>query len=231
MDRTEEHQVWYYASAVISFALSSFSFFSLLAYILYQAPVIRTSLSDSAIDVLFELPASPQANEPPVDEEVNIPPPPPAKKIRDLWGESNATAEKVAEEIRKEDINRPLGESLRVDSRLDRSKPELQAFKAINTAGGAVQDGKADSIESRYYSEVIKRLHDAWQASHSDLGKMAVIKMRIERGGQVSYTIVKYSGDQPFIDRLESALERIKATGLEPPSRLLVLDVNFKVEE
>ncbi|MDR3162334.1 MAG: TonB C-terminal domain-containing protein [Helicobacteraceae bacterium] len=184
---------------------------------------------DNAIDVLFELPASPQANEPLVDEEVNIPPPM-AKKIRELWGESNATVEKVAEEIRKEEINRPLSESLRVVSRLDQPKPVLQAFKAVNTAGGA-QGGKPDNIESRYYSEVVKRLHAAWQASHSDLGKMAVIKMRIERGGQVSYTIVRYSGDQPFIDRLEGALERIKATGLEPPSRLLVLDVNFKVEE
>jgi hypothetical protein len=55
--------------------------------------------------------------------------------------------------------------------------------------------------------------------------------MRIERSGAVSYRIKSVTGDQPFIDRLNGALEEIRVSGLAPPPRLITLDVRFIVKE
>ena len=238
---------WFYTSGVISIWFCSTLFFALLSYMSYRVPVFKVSSDEGvAVDVEFEQPASFEPIIQPLQETSEIQEVRQATKaasINELFGDINSSVNpdellqsvKNAESYR---INLPAlktgAEVIKgADSRLDK-KAGLTEFKPISTANGAGQskaDAKgAKALENKYYAEVLKRLNKVWHPPTTDSGKIGFVELRIERSGAMSYKIKSVTGnDQQFRDRLAAGLDTVGQ--LDPPPRLLTIDVKFEAKE
>jgi hypothetical protein len=239
---------WFYLSGTISIALCSALFTALLAFILYRAPVFTFSPSDlmedwdvnedwlkslnaQSIDVIEEFEG--------IDEESIAQEKSAAEAIKDLFGDSNASVNPDDLLLPNPKINGTVAlpnfnlDDLNKDgAETKTNRPELAAFSAINSAKTSRQDAAAQkSLESRYYKELYKRIYNSWQIRNSDLGKIARIELRVDRGGDFTYRIVSAPDDPFFRDRLTAALEQARQSKLEPPPRALTINVDFQVRE
>lgn len=233
---------WFYLSGLTSLLFCALLFFALIAFMHFRAPVI-TAVSTEEITVSLEMPI---ALEPEVTAEEATPVMQSGSplSVRDMFGEINATAsmqDLLAQKSRPKTQN-VLAPRIELPgdagqpSRLPKAPLELQAHAKVET--GSVQGTQSAtavvsqaSVQDKYLSMIHKRLAAAWHPGHADLGKMARIEMRIFARGSVAYEIKTVQGDQPFVDRLTAALEKIRAEGVEPPPQALKLDVRFVVKE
>ncbi|MDR2151742.1 MAG: TonB C-terminal domain-containing protein [Helicobacteraceae bacterium] len=239
---------WFYLSGTISIGLCSAFFAGLLAFMLYRAPTYQFSPSDiwedfeldeetlkylaaQSIDV-FE---AEDPKEESIAQEKSA-----ADVIKELFGDSNSTTNPDDLLLANPKVNagRVALPNFSLDD-LDKdgaetkiNRPELAAFSAINSAKTAQQDiASQKPLEAQYYKELYKRIYNAWQIRNSDLGKIARIEMRVDRGGDFTYRIVAAPDDPFFKDRLIAALEQARASKLEPPPRALTINVDFQVRE
>ncbi|MGE4295109.1 MAG: hypothetical protein AB7E49_05355 [Campylobacterales bacterium] len=217
---------WFYFSGALSLGLCALLFFTLIAFMHFQKPVIR-AIAVEEITVSLEMPVllEPKVSqeEPAAVAQTGTP-----LGVKDIFGEINATLSRddlLAKKSRpapqvalapKIELSGEVGQA----SRLPKKALELQAHAQVQTAASAAAESSATAVVSeaalrdRYLSDVHKRLASAWHPGHSDLGKMAQIQLRIFARGGIEYEIQTVQGDQPFVDRLTAALEKIKAQGV-----------------
>ena len=235
-------QSWFYLSGLLSVGLSGLVFFTLIAFIYFRAPIIQ-ALSSDEITVSLEVPMTlePETGE---VEPVPVSQSGAPARAKDLFGEMNATLDLDAllDKKSQQAPALPLNAKIQLPgeagqaSRIPKPALELQAHTQVRT--GSAQAAKSatavvaeSSLQNRYLGEIHRRLSDAWHPGHTDLGKMAQIEMRIFAHGTVVYEIRAVSGDEPFVDRLRAALDRIVQEGFESPPEALKLDVRFEVKE
>ncbi|MDR2638674.1 MAG: TonB C-terminal domain-containing protein [Helicobacteraceae bacterium] len=250
MDSNSGSVGWFYLSGTISIAFCTACFLGLLAFMLYRAPVYQYSPADIWEDFEVDpdwLKSLQEAQ--PIDfvEDFEYPKEeaPPQQKsaedaIKELFGETNATVN--PNDLLAQTPKLSAGKVALVDFSLDdldkdgvktkTNKPDLAAFNAINSSKAAQREiASQKPLEASYYKELYKRIYNAWQIRNSDLGKIARIEMRVERGGDFTYRIVSAPDDPFFRDRLVAALEQAKASKLDPPPRALTINIDFQVRE
>ncbi|MDR1912354.1 MAG: TonB C-terminal domain-containing protein [Helicobacteraceae bacterium] len=233
---------WFCLSGTISLAISAAFFAGLLSYLLYRAPTFSFSPSelweDFEIDEAWLKDLSVQQVDL-VDEMGDLkeervsPQKSVAESVKELFGESNSTAkpEELLTQVTPI-VGRVAIPDFKLDDTRDVKKPDLAAFKALNTSKPSAQEAATQkSLEARYYKELYKRLYNAWQVRNSDLGRMARIEMRVDRGGEFTYRIVSAPDDPSYRERLIAALKIAQQSKLEPPPRALTLNLDFQVKE
>ena len=230
---------WFFLSGALSVSLVAFAFFVLIVAMFYTPPVVRpVSVESFAISLEIESFHALSHQEPtPVAQAGE-----PVKGVRDLFGEINASvSDESMHRARRPLPSAPAMPRVMVDGQPGHTSrtptPQLQ-LEQIAPLGGSPKEQSATAVstdaplQDHYLAEIHRRLSSAWHPGHGDLDKMAMIEMRISRQGVVSYRIVRIvRGDAPFEDRLVGALDRIRAEGVPPPERPLVLNVNFIVKE
>ncbi|MDR2904885.1 MAG: TonB C-terminal domain-containing protein [Helicobacteraceae bacterium] len=247
--RRERADRWFYASGVISLCFTSVFFFGLIAYMTYRAPVIRVGEFEETevnsdwlaqqlkykqvMQVSIDL-IAPQADKP---KEAAPPQPSEKKTIKDLFSETNVTTN-------LEDLLLPASVEEKVAKVNDTpetrkepdDQPELTQFTTISTVQYAKGDTTLSEISGEinaYYLEVRKRLRASFMPIETDLGKIAIVEVRIAPNGAFEYKFKSESGDPTYKDRVEAAVLEAQKIGLPPPpkGKQLKIEVNFKVEE
>ncbi|MDR0664633.1 MAG: TonB C-terminal domain-containing protein [Helicobacteraceae bacterium] len=246
---SNSHAGWFCLSGTISVAFCSVFFAALMTFMLYRVPVISfspaelmedfeideewlKSLTSQSIELIEEIEMPYDAS---VAQEKSV-----ADAIKELFGDSNAT-------VKPEDLLPPnptanagrvalpnfsLDDLDKDGTQTKTNRPELSAFSAINSARSAQREVAAQKpLEAQYYKELYKRIYNAWQIRNSDLGKIARIELRVDRGGDFTYRIVGAPDDPFFRDRLIAALEQARQSKLEPPPRALTINIDFQVRE
>jgi hypothetical protein len=231
----EAKRTWLISSGAVAFIVAISLFFALIVTLLYTPPIVRppAPAESVAVDLIVE---SFEANAPTRSDRA----PSPVRAdagVRELFGEVNATytPDKPGTEpvyapapMARIEIEGDIGHS----SRLPPEALQLEQTRAPSSRSSTREAGASsagESLQNRYLAEIHQRLSAAWHPGHGDLGKMAMIEMRISAQGVVRYKIVQIRGDEPYRRRLQAALDRIER--LEPPPRSLVLNVNFIVKE
>ncbi len=228
-----------------SFLLSMLLYIALLAWLVYYFVDLtrfeRIAIKGEAVEVMIDMPKEKKVipvkkSKPIVVKKAkksgsSSPKTSPSQpKIDELFSSLNAkkfTKKKVT-------LKKPSSKPSRLKAKRTSAKDIVKKLENIKVE--PLQESKksiksVSGKEDKYLQKIYAMLYENWIPSKLSAGGVALVKITIDRSGNFSYKVLRWSTNEIFNEELQNYLKFLKTLTFPKPSKSRTIKVRFEAKE